>query len=163
MKSGDVPLLCWLYLVMLVDQRVYQILMGMSIYIYYILYYIILLYIIYTIYTIYYIYYWIWLCFWTSSFSPQWLPSSDLRFTKPFAGLSRGNRLTTRIALSFIKPDNAVILVIGKDPDRCSATAQGWGHESHEKVITEYTIMINNIYIYLYTVHFISYSISYHY
>lgn len=30
-------------------------------------------------------------------------------------GLSRGNRLTTRIALSFIKPDNAVILVIGKD------------------------------------------------
>jgi len=30
-------------------------------------------------------------------------------------GLSRGNRLTTKIALSFIKPDNAVILVIGKD------------------------------------------------
>jgi hypothetical protein len=39
--------------------------------------------------------------------------------------LSRGNRLTTRIALSFIKPDNAVILVIGKDPDSKSATAQG--------------------------------------
>eukprot|EP00439_Symbiodinium_sp_Y106_P084435 s1288_g25.t1 len=30
-------------------------------------------------------------------------------------GLSRGNRLTTKIALSFIKPDNAVILVIGKE------------------------------------------------
>lgn len=30
-------------------------------------------------------------------------------------GLSRGNRLTTQIALSFIKPDNVVILVIGKD------------------------------------------------
>eukprot|EP00442_Polarella_glacialis_P052124 CAMPEP_0115160346 /NCGR_PEP_ID=MMETSP0227-20121206/70755_1 /TAXON_ID=89957 /ORGANISM="Polarella glacialis, Strain CCMP 1383" /LENGTH=1360 /DNA_ID=CAMNT_0002572235 /DNA_START=111 /DNA_END=4191 /DNA_ORIENTATION=+ len=30
-------------------------------------------------------------------------------------GLSRGNRLTTQIALSFIKPDNAIILVIGKD------------------------------------------------
>lgn len=30
-------------------------------------------------------------------------------------GLSRGNRLTTQIALSYIKPDNAIILVIGKD------------------------------------------------
>jgi len=30
-------------------------------------------------------------------------------------GLTRGNRLPTQIALSYIKPDNAVILVIGKE------------------------------------------------